>query len=315
MNCIKLLLAVLLLGSAAIAHGQTLEIVSQKLPELAVREPGEIRILSYNIQMLPRLLLPVRRGPIKRARLIPQNLIADSLDIIVFQELFDVRSRRIIKRKMRKTYPYHIGPANRSFLPGKTNSGIVIYSKYPLEKIDQVKFRRSEGIDSWAGKGGLLVAATLPNGQRIQVMGTHLQAGGGWRTKFSQYIDLASIVLPNTEQGVPQFLAGDYNTSQDDTTRYPMLLKILDAVDDTLHGPEKYSTDTLTNDMKHRGQSKLIDFILYRPNGIQPIMMKRYVRLYQERWCAAYCSLSDHNAILMRVVLPEPPAVVKKDEE
>jgi hypothetical protein len=62
--------------------------------------------------MLPRLLLPVRQGPIKRARLLPEHLIKDDLDVIVFQELFDVRSRRIIRRKMHKVYPDHLGPAN-----------------------------------------------------------------------------------------------------------------------------------------------------------------------------------------------------------
>ncbi len=295
-------------------QAQTLEIVTQDLPDLAVREPGEIRILSYNIKMLPRLLLPVRQGPIKRARIIPENLIKDSLDVIVFQELFDIRSRRIIRRKMRKEYPYHIGPANRNIIPFKTNSGIVIYSKYPLKKLDRVRFRQREGIDRMAHKGGLLVEATMPNGQRFQVLGTHLQAGGSWRTKLSQYIDLASIVLTNQEPGVPQFLAGDYNTAKDDTTRYPMLLKVLDAVDDTIVSPEKYSADGTNNDLKGRGNSKLIDFILYRPNGINPLMIKRYVRLYTERWCAEYCSLSDHNAILMRVVLPEPATVVSKED-
>lgn len=296
-------------------QAQTLEIAPQELPDLAEREPGEIRILSYNIKMLPRLLLPVRYGPIKRARRIPEHLINDSLDVIVFQELFDVRSRRIIRRKMHKEYPYHIGPANRSIIPFKTNSGIVIYSKYPLKKLDRVRFREREGIDRWAHKGGLLVEVTMPNGQRFQVMGTHLQAGGSWRTKLSQYIDLSSIVLTNQEPGVPQFLAGDYNTDQADSLRYSMLLKILDAQDDTLQSPEKYSADTINNDLKHHGSSKLIDFILYRPNGIDPLMMKRYVRLYTERWCAEYCSLSDHHAILMRVVLPQPTTVVGKEED
>jgi endonuclease/exonuclease/phosphatase family metal-dependent hydrolase len=311
----SLLIFSMLLLLSLTHHAQTLEIVSQDIPALAVRAPGEIRILSYNIKMLPRLLLPVRQGPIKRARLLPEHLIKDDLDVIVFQELFDVRSRRIIRRKMRKAYPYHIGPANKPFAPFVTNSGIVIYSKYPLEKVDRVRFQKREGIDRWAHKGGLLVEATLPNGQKFQVMGTHLQAGGSWNTKLSQYIDLASIVLTNQKPGVPQFLAGDYNTRQNDTLRYPMLLKVLDAVDDTIHGPVKYSADGKTNDLKNRGNSHLIDFILYRPNGISPLMMERYVRLYSERWCAEYCSLSDHNAILMRVILPEPKIVFQKQEE
>ncbi len=302
-----LLITAVLCFLSLTSKAQTLEIVKQEIPELAVREPGEVRILSYNIQMLPRLLLPVRRGPMKRARLIPQHLKDDGIDIVVFQELFDVRSRRIIKRRMRKEYPYKIGPANRSLIPFKTNSGVVIYSKYPLKKIDRVRYKKREEIDRWAHKGALLVEATLPSGQRIQVAGTHMQAGGSWRTKLSQYLDMASIVLPNAETGVPQFLAGDFNTYQSDTLKYPMMLKVLDAVDDTIHSQEKFSADGNVNDMTNNAKNgRLIDFILYRPNGVQPIMMKRYVRLYQERWCAEFCSLSDHNAILMRVVLPVP---------
>lgn len=309
-----LVFAVFLLLSVT-NQAQTLEIVTQDLPELAERQPGEIRILSYNIKMLPRLLLPVRFGPIKRARRIPEHLIKDSLDVVVFQELFDIRSRRIIRRKMRKEYPYHVGPANRNIIPFKTNSGIVIYSKYPLKKLDKVRFREREGIDRMAHKGGLLVEATMPNGQRFQVLGTHLQAGGSWRTKLSQYIDLSSIILTNQEPGVPQFLAGDYNTAANDTLKYPMLLKVLDAEDGAVDSEIKYSADSATNDLKGRGSSKLIDFIFYRGNNITPEMMKRYVRLYTERWCAEYCSLSDHNAILMRVVLPEPTNVVQTQNE
>src|SRR5687767_1962440 len=62
--------------------------------------PGELRVLAWNIQMLPRFLVRLSRGPIRRAKLIPQKLIDDQVDIIVFQEAFDARARRILTRRL-----------------------------------------------------------------------------------------------------------------------------------------------------------------------------------------------------------------------
>src|SRR5687768_7272364 len=110
-------------------------------------DDNELRILSWNIQMLPRMLWRISRGPIRRSKLIPQHVINDQADIIVFQECFDARVRRILKHRLKDTYPYMVGPANRAPMQFKTNSGIVIYSKVPIKKLGTIDFKDCQHDD------------------------------------------------------------------------------------------------------------------------------------------------------------------------
>jgi endonuclease/exonuclease/phosphatase family metal-dependent hydrolase len=262
----------------------------------------EIRILSWNIQMLPRLLLPVRRGPIKRARLIPEKIINDSIDIIVFQECFDNRARRILKRRLKNTYPYKVGPANRMLPVFFTNSGIVIYSKFPItDKWSfAYKWREKQGHDKFARKGCLLVEIVLPGDNKIQVLGTHLQAGGPDKIRHSQYKQLRSFIDQHRKENVPQIICGDFNTRQNDEINYKTMLATIDADDGEIMGDLCYTSDGLLNDMKSPDSNdrKVIDYIFYRGNGIEPQYLKREVRQYEQRWSHKHKDLSDHNAVL-----------------
>lgn len=268
-----------------------------------VDESKNLKILSWNIQMLPRLLLPVRRGPVRRARLIPEFIIKDNIDVVVFQECFDIRSRRILKRKLKESYPFKDGPANRMPFPVLfTNSGIVIYSKYPI--VDSWRFpykwREKHGHDKFARKGCLMVEIALPNGQHVQVLGTHLQAGGPHSIRHSQYAQLRKFIDQHKKENVPQFICGDFNTKQHDTTNYNIMIQTIDAADATLEGELCCTSDGLLNDMKDYDPNdrKVIDYILYKPNGVQPKFFKREVKQYQFRWSKKYKDLSDHNAVL-----------------
>ena len=273
--------------------------------EPSISSKEELRILSWNIKMLPRLIKRVRVGPIKRSRVIPQQIINDSIDIVVFQEAFDVRARRILKRKLRDTYPYRIGPANKKFMALKTNSGIVMYSKIPLEHLEEIDFEQCEGDDCFARKGALLVEAEY-QGTKFQLLGTHLEAGGTRELKISQYIEIWKLIKKHQQDGVPQLLAGDFNTHKFRREElYNIMLETLDAEDGDLLGELKFTTDELGNDMNPAGKQGakqgVIDFILYRGNGVQPKSMIREVRQYQQNWRVDHSDLSDHNAVLMRV--------------
>lgn len=266
----------------------------------------ELRILSWNIQMLPRLLLKISRGPIRRARLISQHIIDDNIDIIVFQEAFDQRARRILKRGLRDIYPYKIGPANRAGFRLKTNSGIVIYSKIPVKKLGTIDFKDCENDDCLARKGALLVEAEWM-GVTFQVLGTHLEAGGPQWIKRNQYSEIRQLIDRYRRDSVPQFLCGDFNTNIDDTVLYPEMLATLDVEDGEFFSELKFTDDPILNDMNYRpGKTEddrdVIDYIFYRGNGFISASLKRYVRQYQERWCDQYQDLSDHNAVLMRVL-------------
>lgn len=269
-------------------------------------EEKELRILSWNIQMLPRLLLKICRGPMRRSRLIPGHVINDQPDIIVFQEAFDPRARRILKRGLKDTFPYRIGPANRAGFRLKTNSGIIIYSKIPIKELGTIDFNDCEDDDCLARKGALLVEAEW-QGVSVQVLGTHLEAGGPPWIKKNQYAEIRGLIDAHRKDGVPQFLCGDFNTNHDDPELYPEMLKTLDVEDGPFFSELKFTDDPILNDMnyspgKTEDNRDVIDYVFYRANGVQPHSMKRYVRQYQQRWSEKYKDLSDHNAVLMRVI-------------
>ena len=251
--------------------------------------------------MLPRLIKRVRVGPMKRSRIIPQEIIDDEIDIIVFQEAFDVRSRRILKRRLKESYPYKVGPANLSFFRIKTNSGILIYSKIPLEHLEEIDFEQCEGDDCLARKGALLVQGEW-DGVPFQVLGTHLEAGGTAELKKSQYKEIRELIDRHKMEDVPQLLAGDFNTHKFRKPElYQSMLEMLDVEDGPLESDLKFTTDELRNDMNPAGKKGakqgVIDFILYRGNGFQPQSMNRYVRQYQQNWRVDHSDLSDHNAV------------------
>lgn len=262
----------------------------------------EIRILSWNIQMLPRFLLTVRRCPIKRARIIPEKIIRDSIDIVVFQECFDNRARRILKRKLLPHYPYKAGPANRTLPLFFTNSGIVIYSKFPINTQWQMpyKWREKHGYDKFARKGCLMVELLLPNNKRIQVLGTHLQAGGPDKIRHSQYRQLRSFIDAHRKDNVPQLICGDFNTKKHDEINYNTMLTIIDAADGDILGELCCTADALLNDMRKYNPTdrKIIDYIFYRGNGLEPEYIIRQVRQYEQPWNSKHKDLSDHNAVL-----------------
>ena len=266
--------------------------------------PSELRILAWNIQMLPRFLFRLSRGPIRRSKLIPQKVIDDQIDILVFQEAFDARSRRILKRRLKDDYPYICGPANKKFFDFKTNSGVMIFSKVPLKYLDEIDFKDCESDDCLARKGALLVEAEW-QGVTFQVLGTHLEAGGPFAIKETQYAEIRALIDKYQKQGVPQFLCGDFNTSKS-SERYNIMLEAMAAEDDIILSDLQYTADEIMNDMnyceKDDPSCEVIDYILFRENGFRPRMMERYVRQYEQRWSDQYKDLSDHNAVLMRIL-------------
>ncbi|GIV32927.1 MAG: hypothetical protein KatS3mg031_0462 [Chitinophagales bacterium] len=266
----------------------------------------ELRILSWNIQMLPRFLVKISRGPMRRARLIPSKVVDDQIDIIVFQEVFDGRARRMLKKRLKDHYPHIVGPANRK--PGslKGNSGVMMFSKIPLKHLGEIRFKDCEGEDCYARKGALLAEGAW-EGKVFQLLGTHLEAGGPDSIKRNQYREIRQLLDRHKKKNVPQVLCGDFNTDKDlKSDLYNDMLFTLEALDGDLEGELTYTSDELLNDMNlpapgHKPKRKVIDYVLIRENGYKPKSVKRHVRQYQHRWSKKYKDLSDHNAVLMRV--------------
>jgi len=265
--------------------------------------PRDLRILSYNIQMLPRWIAHLGHGPVKRAKLIPEKLVADSIDIIVFQEAFDKHCMRIIRKQLAPYYPYVVGPANDRKVSIKLNSGVIMFSKVPLKFVDQVDFTECEKEDCFARKGALLAEADW-HGKPIQIMGTHKEAGGSTTLKTGQYLEILGMIRRHTRPGVPQLLCGDFNIKKG-TDIYTAMVATFDMEDGPITGELQYTSDHLLNDMSHHDPDnrKIIDFIFYRGNGTKPQFIQREIKRYLQRWHKKHEDLSDHLAVLMTLRL------------
>ena len=264
-------------------------------------EPKEkLKILSWNIYMLPALVR--NTGKKERAVIIAAMLAESDYNIIVFQETFHHGARRRMKRILKESYPYEIGPANRNIFSIKTHSGIWIWSKVPIKKLGTTRFKEKHGIDNrMARKGALLVEADLDS-MRVQILGTHLNAGGPFEVKKSQYEQIRHDLLePNYQEGVPQILCGDFNTRQSNEEEYQTMLNTLEVTDGELSGELQCTSDG-RNDLNGGPPEKrnVIDYIFLRGNGKVPTFVKRVVKEFKMPWGdKGHKNLSDHHAVEM----------------
>jgi endonuclease/exonuclease/phosphatase family metal-dependent hydrolase len=261
-----------------------------------------LRILTYNVQFLPGFAIHLKHKPHKRAAFIAEAIINDSIDVVVLQEMFDARGRKILEKEMKSHYPYMVGPGKSQPEKWKNGSGVMIFSKYPIKPLDKIKFSKCSGLDCVAKKGVIGVEVDYPN-QKFQVFGTHFQAFSVGEIMNIQIKNLADLLKKHEQKNVPQFSAGDYNILKTDSNLYPLLLKETGAEDGEFSSEIKYTFDFVHNDMNYYKDEIefLYDYILLKKNGTTPKSITREVRIYQHQWSKKNKDLSDHYAVLMNI--------------
>ena len=134
----------------------------------------------------------------------------------------------------------------------------------------------------FANKGALLVEGEF-DGQKFQLLGTHIQAGGPDSIKQKQYEAIRVLTDQYKEEGVPQILVGDFNKGKDNGDSYYKMLSTLDVKDYEPDSEMKFTAGS-DNDFRLGGDDRLIDFIFYRPNGLEPKKMIRNVRRFRSEY-------------------------------
>lgn len=265
-------------------------------------QPGNtlntLNILSWNIYMLPRFAKIT--GKRQRAHAIATQLALSDAHVVVFQEAFLGDARRIIRKGLQEVFPYAYGPANKKFSI-RTNSGIWILSRMPLEVLGELAFSDCAGFDDcMARKGALLVRGEYA-GKPFQVLGTHLQAGGPDSIRRQQIRELAGLLQAQRRPQEPQIVAGDMNTAKADAENYPYMLRVLDAVDGRLDVEDVYRSRGWPNDMRKGPRRHIIDFIFVRENGCRLGSVRRTIPEIRQRWHRRHQDLSDHPPIELRM--------------
>lgn len=261
-------------------------------------EDNGLKILSWNIYMLPAPI--IRPGKLDRARQITAHLKQADFDIIVFQEAFHHRARRIISKGLKEKYPFRYGPANKGGFSFKTNSGIWVVSRIPLNVLGTIQFKNCKGVDCYSRKGAMLLEGEV-KGKKFQILGTHLQSEDAQLIREKQMDQIFIELLTKYHQPeVPQIICGDLNTESDIKEHYCAMLDCLDAEDGEFESVEKFTYDGINNEIAQSYGAKTkftLDYILLRSNGAKVKNMKRFVSVLKR----GKKHLSDHYGVACEV--------------
>lgn len=272
-------------------------------PVIINSDADELRILSWNIYMLPQALFP-KIGQLERAEAIARELKDQAYDVIVFQEAFEKKAREVLWEGLKESFPFSTGPGKNGFL--KINSGVWILSKSPFTAIEEIEFNTCKIADCMSKKGAILVEL-MKNRKLFQVVGTHLQSENYPATRKEQFKDIAEKLLkPFEKEHVPQFIVGDLNTAPDEAG-YADMLDLLEAEDAAPRKTKLWLKELITwggrdNDLFEADAGRtpqLLDYILVKENGKCSIWIDRTIEIIQQAWDKTKTrkDLSDHYAV------------------
>lgn len=261
-----------------------------------------IKIVSYNIQFLPRWIAHLKHKPMKRVPFLAQELLLESPDVLVLQEAFSKPCNKKLIELLKPTYPYVAGPANET-KGAKLSSGVLILSKTPMKILGSIDFKECEKEDCYAQKGALLIETDIQN-TTWQILGTHMEAGGSRDLKRSQYLEIKTLVDQHKKPAVPQLLCGDFNINKAKDL-YPQMIQELELSDSDPIGKLKFSADHSINDMNklEPNHYSLIDYIFVRNAQDVRFTITREIARYQAPWHKKRRDLSDHFALLAKIYI------------
>lgn len=253
-------------------------------------EENNLTILSWNIKMLngPYGWLHNRT---ERADNIIQSLKSSAgYDIILFQEAFSGDMRRLMYEGLKTLYPYQIIPDDKTCI-GKSNSGLWVISKSPINILDEISFSNQKNWDALSSKGAKLYSV-VQDEQKFHIINTHLQAD--YKTKYNkirtqQYTEIyEKLILPNDKSEIPLILCGDLNISKPEKLK--IMLEKLHLMNGPLSGDLQFSS-TGEN-------AELLDYILVKSDNFQFNSIERKIVNMSKIQQINPKSLSDHYPIM-----------------
>lgn len=271
-------------------------------PANSKKNSNELNILTWNIYMLPHCSW--FKGNSKRAVEIAKQLESSRYDVIVFEEAFDYRARRILRKQLENSFPFMYGPANQNMFSLRTSSGIWVISKIPLTKIEEIEYSKRIGIDAMARKGAVMFECEW-QGKKFQLVGTHLQSDSPDEIRHEQCNEIYQKLLKKYySSDIPQIVCGDFNIEMGDSTNYNYMLDALNAENGTMEGNIHVSYDEIDNQLAKRpnGRKQLIDYILIRNSQLIESIRRR-VTVFHGYNKDVITDLSDHYGIEATIFL------------
>jgi endonuclease/exonuclease/phosphatase family metal-dependent hydrolase len=281
----------------------------------AAPSASELTIMNFNTYLLlgPSALVVAKPDYCERAEQIVSALSSLNIDVVVLNEiasrdiLCPVDAYTLVVDHLAgpgRPFPYRSqflnGTPSEGLLGPTSTGGVVILSKYPIETVRHHEFADGSGEDALMPKGFLhaRVTKTVAGQSRVyNVIGTHLQAGGGSAevaVRRAQRSEIATYVrgLPATQ---PILVSGDLNTAAGEI---PGFLSELQAAHAGFDDIVLYSS---SDDQNYYSDSRAerLDWIVYSLHGRAPASMYwRYLPMrvtHSDHYPAG--DLSDHEAV------------------
>ncbi len=266
----------------------------------------ELKIMAWNIFMVPPMIF--KSCQTERAFLIADYIKIQNPDILVLEETFMKSTRSIISDSLKMIYPFQSSITKPGFF--KTNSGVWIFSKFPIQKQAFITYKNKTSSDVFAKKGATFIQLEILN-KKIQIIGTHTQSLNKNVTKrFKQFNQLKKKMLDiYMDDSIPQFIIGDLNSNYYDTTEYNAMIQTLETLPVSFTG-EKYSWNGLQNDLANKFSEhslETLDYILLRKQHVSKaeIISTEILKPTKDTCFCKYKfqNLSDHHPIISTIKL------------
>jgi len=277
-------------------------IIPIELKAIKATQNDTIKIVSWNIKMVPKSLAIITKSARKkqkeRAPKIIQYLNNTNFDIIVLQELFDKSITKKFAADLSINYPYILSPIKEGFSM-KMTSGVMILSKYPYELINHEIFNVSEKTDNAAQKACSLVKINI-NGKKILLGGIHLDSKNKESRILQCELTSEKIIKPFINDTIPMFLVGDFNVNKTSAS-YDSLSTLFDLENYQLNDDRPYTFDEF-NSWNEKGYKAWIDFIFYQDSDKIEVL-DQYILRPVMTYKKTKMDLSDHYQIVLKAVI------------
>lgn len=262
-------------------------------------QAATLKLLTWNLFMIPK---PINFSLQQtRAPLIAEALLKRDNDVLVFQETFSGSARKKIIKQLKEIYP-HQTRLKGTFL--HLNSGLLVLSKYPFRVLDSLHFKNCTNSDCFAAKGIILVEVTLPEGEKIQIATTHLQAWNNDKSRnvrLKQLAEIKEVLDQNAASGIPQVLAGDLNIDgQLPEIEYNKALSVLEMESSPLSGNLKITNGFNVSCYKTPGgeaNGEWLDHVFLKKHETPASVLSKTVVPLTGMIKNETCPLSDHYAV------------------
>jgi len=279
-------------------------IISLNAKDVSKINSKRLKIVTWNIQMLPNSFAffsnSLRKKQRLRAPWIIDFCINQDYDIIVFQEVFDKKIKKKLKKELSNLYPYQVDPLRKRW--SCINNGILIISRVPMKYVDHVFFEKGAHTDKLASKGCTLVEIIIDN-IKIQIAGTHLQAGESRIDilhRNQQFQKIHNLLSRNKFSSKPVFLLGDMNTRKSEQIEYSKMLDVIGIRDYTLDDNSPYTIDS-NNYWNNHSKPAQLDYILLQPRQTSTKIINQTIIRPKQNHKGVKIDLADHYGIVAEI--------------